>query len=122
MKNVFWTDGVGDIPNDFVVPGSQVSERGDQGARANARDDLEHGASPMRGPPRNESCCECACVTASRNCQHICQRQDVVRFPCLGESLALAFVALSCILNEQSQVVVQPIASIGNARDDRFFR
>ncbi|MNU44990.1 hypothetical protein D3C71_338230 [compost metagenome] len=122
MKNVFWTDCVGDITNHAVVLRPQISERSYQGARANTRDDLENGAGPMRSPSGNQPRCECACISTAGNCQHVCQRQDIVRLSGVGEQQALTFVGLNRILNERGLVMVQPVASIRDARDDGFFR
>ncbi|MNX84528.1 hypothetical protein D3C86_1163340 [compost metagenome] len=122
MKNVFWPNCIGYVTNHAVVLRPQVGERGDEGARANARHDLEPGAGPMRGPSGNQPRCECACISAAGNCQHVCDRQDIVRLPGLGEQQALTFVGLNRILNERGLVMVQPVASIRDARDDGFFR
>ena len=50
MKNVFWTERGGDALDDAIVLGTQKGKRGHQGACADARDDLELGSSPVRGP------------------------------------------------------------------------
>ncbi|MNF91819.1 hypothetical protein D3C84_744380 [compost metagenome] len=122
MKDVFGPDCVGDVANHTVVLRPQVSERGDQGTRADTRDHLEHGPGSMGSPSSNQPRGECAGITAAGNSQHACQRQDIVRLPGLGQLLAFTFVGLNRILDERRQVVVQPVAGIGYTRDDRFVR
>ncbi|MNR54407.1 hypothetical protein D3C85_1745830 [compost metagenome] len=76
----------------------------------------------MQGPPRNEPRGKGAGVAATGNGQHACQRQDGVRPAGCHERLMLSLVGCNGILNERAQVLVHPVARIGNTRYHRFFR
>ncbi|MNY67223.1 hypothetical protein D3C86_2047700 [compost metagenome] len=76
----------------------------------------------MLGPPRDEPRRKGARVATTGNGQHAGQRQEGVRPAGCNERLMLSLVGRNGILNERAQVLVHPVARIGNTRYHRFFR
>src|SRR5439155_24891591 len=66
MKNVLRTDRGRDVPNDVVVLRPEKGKRGDQGACADARDDLERRPVAMRAPSSQNSRGERTGISATR--------------------------------------------------------